>query len=166
MYICVIKYVCAFFCSWCSMHFGTGVLGTSAWAGVYVTKVCFCTNVHICDTLAAGCVHMCICVYACICIWMRMCVYDIACCVKALLLRFSICAYVCKCVRMYMRVHVCVYRCRYICMYMYMCMSVYMYSHTVIYTCVWVYICTRVGAFCLFVLSNVSATCACITGVS
>ena len=59
----------------------TGVVGTSAWAGVYVTQVCFYTNVHICDTLAAGCAHMCIvykCVYACIRIWMRMCVYDIA----------------------------------------------------------------------------------------
>ena len=41
------------------MHF-TGVVGTSAWAGVYVTQVCFYTNVHICDTLAAGCAHMCI----------------------------------------------------------------------------------------------------------
>ena len=30
------------------MHF-TGVLGTSAWAGVYVTQVCFYTNVHICE---------------------------------------------------------------------------------------------------------------------
>ena len=39
------------------MHF-TGVLGTSAWPGVYVTQVCFYTNVHICDTLAAGCAHM------------------------------------------------------------------------------------------------------------
>jgi len=28
-----------------------------------------------------------------------------------------------------------------------------------------VYICTRVGAFCLFVLSNPSTTCVCITGV-
>ena len=49
---------------------------------------------------------------------------------------------------------------------MYMCMSVYMYSYTFIYTCVWVYICTCVGAFCLFVLSILSTTCACITGVS
>jgi len=30
----------------------------------------------------------------------------------------------------------------------------------------WVYICTLVGAFCLFVLSNLSTTCACITGIS
>ena len=45
-------------------------------------------------------------------------------------------------------------------------LSVYMYAFTFIYAHVWVYICTRVGAFCLFVLSNLSATCACITGVS
>jgi len=58
-------------CSECCMHFGTGVLGTSAWASVYVTQVCFYTNVHICDTLTAGCAHMCVCVY--VCIWMRVC---------------------------------------------------------------------------------------------
>jgi len=59
----------------------TGVVGTSAWAGVYVTQVCFHTNVHICHTLAAGCdicVYVYMCVYACICTWMRMCIYDIA----------------------------------------------------------------------------------------
>ena len=56
--------------------------------------------------------------------------------------------------RMNMCVHVCVYRCMCICMYTYTYMSVYMYSYTFIYTRVWVYTCTRVGAFCLFVLSN------------
>jgi len=56
--------------------------------------------------------------------------------------------------------------CMYICMYMYICMSVYMYAYTFIYARVCVYLCTRVGAFCLFVLSNLSTTCACITGVS
>jgi len=40
-----------------------------------------------------------------------MCVYDISWHVEALLLRFSICAYVCICMRMYMCVHICVYRC-------------------------------------------------------
>jgi len=35
------------------MYF-TGVSGTSAWAGMYVTQVCFHTNVHICE-------HICIC---------------------------------------------------------------------------------------------------------
>jgi len=39
------------------MHF-TCVVATSAWAGVYVTQVCFHTNVHICDTLAAGCAYV------------------------------------------------------------------------------------------------------------
>jgi len=42
--------------------------------------------------------------------------------------------------------------------------SVYMYAYTCIYTGLWVYICTRVGAFCLFVLSNLSTTRVCITG--
>ena len=56
------------------MHF-TGVVGTSAWAGVYVTQVCFYTNEHICDTLAAGCAHMCICIYVCICMYVHMDAY-------------------------------------------------------------------------------------------
>ena len=42
-----------------------------------------------------------------------------------------------------------------------------MYAYACVCTRVWVtvYICTRVGAFCLFVLSNPSTTCVCITGV-
>jgi len=56
-------------CSECYIHFGTGVLGTSAWEGVHVTQVCFYTNVHICDTLTAGYAHVCVCVY--VCIWMH-----------------------------------------------------------------------------------------------
>ena len=48
-YICMWPgiYICAFFCGECYMHF-TDVLGTSAWAGLYVTQVCFYTNLHIC----------------------------------------------------------------------------------------------------------------------
>jgi len=154
--MCVGINICAFFCSECCMHF-TGVLGTRAWAGVYVTHGCLYTNVHICKhTRYRLCTYVYMCVYACICTWMRMCVYDIAWHVDALLLRFSVCAYVCVCMRMYMCVHVCVYRCMCICIYMYICMSVYMYAYTFIYARMWVYICTRVGAFCLFVLSNLS----------
>ena len=92
-----------------------------------------------------------------------MCVYDIALHVETLLLGFSICTYVCICMRMYMCVHVCVYSA---CVYVCICMSVYMYAHTFICARVWVYICTRVGAFFVFVLSNLPTTCACITGVS
>ena len=61
-------------CSECYMHKVhvtlTGILGPSAWEGVYVTKVCFYTNVQICDTLTAGCAHVCVCIY--VCIWMRV----------------------------------------------------------------------------------------------
>ena len=73
-HMCVGIYICAFFCSECYMHL-TGVVGTSAWGGVNVTQVCFYTNVHICDTLAAGCARMCICIYVCICMYMHMDAY-------------------------------------------------------------------------------------------
>ena len=53
----------------------TGVVSTSAWAGVYVAQVCFYNNVHICDTLAAGCAHNCIHIYVCICMYMHMDAY-------------------------------------------------------------------------------------------
>ena len=45
-------------------------------------------------------------------------------------------------------------------------MSVYMYAYKFIYARMWVYTCIPVGAFCLFVLANLSTTCACITGVT
>ena len=82
IHMCVGIYVCAFFCSECCMHFGTGVLGTSAWVGVYVCMLHrrnFTPTYTSANTIAAGCAHMCICmcVYACICIWMRMCIYDV-----------------------------------------------------------------------------------------
>ena len=156
-----------FFCSECYMHFA-GVLSTSAWAGVYVIQVSFNTNIHICEhTRCRLCTYVYM-VYACICIWMRMCVYDIAWHVQALLLGLSVhtCAYACVCIC------VCMYECivhvyMYVYVYMYVCVYVCIY---IIYVRVWLYICTRVGAFCLFVLSNLSSnlstTCACITGVS
>ena len=70
---CACACMCTRICmgSECYMNFGTGVVGTSAWEGVYVTQVCFYTNVHICDTLTAGCARVCVCIY--VCIWMRVC---------------------------------------------------------------------------------------------
>jgi len=64
------------------MHFGTGVLGTSAWAGVNVTQVWFehqrtHLRTHLLQVMHIR-VYVYMCVYACICIWMLMCVYDIA----------------------------------------------------------------------------------------
>jgi len=46
MHMCVGVYTCPFFCTERCMYF-TVVLGTSAWAGVNVTQVCFYTNVYI-----------------------------------------------------------------------------------------------------------------------
>ena len=108
------------------MHFA-GVLGTSAWAGVYVTQVCFWHQRTHLWTQSLQVVHICVhvymCVYACICIRMRMCVYDISWHVEALLLRFSICAYVCICMCMYMCVHLCVYRCMWLLDQVYACIG-------------------------------------------
>jgi len=55
------------------MHF-TGVLGTSACAGVYVTCV-FTPTYTSANTLAAGCAHLCICIYVCICMHIHMDAY-------------------------------------------------------------------------------------------
>jgi len=63
------------------MHFETGVLGTSAWAGVYVTQMYLLHQRTHLRTHSMQVVHICvyayICVYVCICVWMRMCVYEI-----------------------------------------------------------------------------------------
>ena len=68
-------YIYAFFCSECYMHFA-GVLGTSAWAVVYVTQVYFYTKevikatsinrTHL-RTHSLQIVHICVYVYMCVC---------------------------------------------------------------------------------------------------
>ena len=97
------------------------------------------------------------CVYGCVYASMilldtlRRCYWDF--------LSVHACAYACICV------YVCVYECMCMCVCMYLCISVYMCVCAFICARVLVYISTRVGAFCLLVLSNLSTTCACITGV-
>jgi len=163
MHMCVSLYICTFFGTECCMHFGTGALGTSVWAGVYITQVCFLhQRTHLRQTRCKLSTP----VYMYICVYMHAYVYRCTCASMILLdtlmhcywdfLSVHTCAYACICIC------VCMYRC----MYMYICMFVYMYAYTFIYTCVWMYICTRVGTFRLILLSNLSATCACITGVS
>ena len=56
------------------MHF-TGVLGTSAWAGVFVTQVVLTPTHTSANTLAAGCAHMCVCIYVYVCMHMHMDAY-------------------------------------------------------------------------------------------
>jgi len=75
-YVCKYIYVYAFFYSECYMQFGTGVLGTSAWGGVYVTQVCFYTNVHICEHTRC---RLCTYVYIYIYVYMHAYVYGCMC---------------------------------------------------------------------------------------
>jgi len=57
------------------MHFA-GALGTSAWAGVYVTQVCFYTNVHMCEHTRC---RLCTYVYMCTCVCMHAYAYGCVC---------------------------------------------------------------------------------------
>ena len=58
------------------MHIGTGVLDTSAWAGVYATQVCFYTNVRICEHTRC---RLCTYVYRYICVYMHVYAYGCVC---------------------------------------------------------------------------------------
>jgi len=76
-YACVCMYIqmCIFF--------AVGVVCTLEqvfWARVHVQlyalyRCSFDINVHICNTFAAGCAHMCICIYMCTCMHMYMDAY-------------------------------------------------------------------------------------------
>jgi len=65
-----------FFYSGCCMHFGTGVLDTSGWVGVYATQVCFNANVHICEHTRC---RVCTYVYIYTFVYMRAYVYGCVC---------------------------------------------------------------------------------------
>ena len=107
--MCVGIYICAFFCSECYMHF-TGVLGTGAWAGVFVTQVCFYTNVYICEHTRC-----------------RLCTY------VYMYIRACAGVYVTQ-VYLYTLVNICEHtRCR-LCTYVYMYIRVYMHAYA--YGCV------------------------------
>ena len=72
VHVCVCIYICVFFGNECCVHFGKGVFGTSAWAGVYVTRVFFDTNVHICEYTRC---RLCTNVYMHTCVYMHAYVY-------------------------------------------------------------------------------------------
>jgi len=76
MHMCVSIYICAFFGSECYMRFGTDVVGTSAWAGVYITQVHFYTNVHICEHTRC---RLCTYVYIYIYVYMHAYVHECVC---------------------------------------------------------------------------------------
>jgi len=124
-------------------------------------------NVHICDTLAAECAHMCMCIYICMLMHMYMDTYvRLWYCLR----RWGVVAeifYLCIGVYIHAYVHVCA------CMRV--CVHVHMYVHVCmcfcVNVCVWMYIHTRVGVhmhscrriFVYSVLFNLSTTCMCIT---
>jgi len=100
------------------------------WALVH-GRVCFYTNVHICDTLTTGCAYVCVCISVCIC--MRVCMdacmrlgycltrWGVVTGVFCLFMRVHMHAYVCvcACVRVWVHVYVC------ICMYVFLCICVH-----------------------------------------
>jgi len=88
IHMCVGIYICAFFWPKCCTHFGTGVLGTSAWAGVYVTQVSLNTNVHICEHTRC---MLCTYVYMYICVYMHAYAYGCVCASMILLDTLRLC---------------------------------------------------------------------------
>jgi len=76
MYVCVMHiHMCIFFCVSvaCTLEL---VFWAPVHVQVYTLYRCFFDiNVHICDTLAAGCAPMCICICLCVCMHMYMDTY-------------------------------------------------------------------------------------------
>ena len=139
--VCVYIYICAIFCSECCVHFRTGVLGTTAWAGVYVTQVfLWHQHTHL-RTHSLQVVPQCICIYMCICMHMYMHTHmRLWYCLTRWGVDteiFNLCigehihayVYVCACMRVYVHVYMCVY------IYIFVC----------VYVCIYIYIHTRVG---------------------
>jgi len=109
-------YICAFF-------FAVSVACTLElvfWAPVHVQvytlyRCFFDINVHICDTLAAGCAPMCICICLCVCMHMYMDTYvvlldmlrhrwwDFLLCIGVHIHAY---AHVCECMRVYVYFHI------------------------------------------------------------
>jgi len=85
------------------MHFGTGVLGTSAWAGVYATQVCFYTNIHICEHTRC---RLCTYVYIYIYVYMHAYVYGCVCASMSVVTKIF---YLCIRVHMHAYIFVCAY---------------------------------------------------------
>jgi len=140
------------------------------WALVH-GRVC---TLHRCDfkptytsvTHSLQVVNMCVNVYMCVygCVYASMILLDALRRCHWGFLSTDACTYACVCVCVYMCA--CMGACVCVCVCMHVCISVYICACAFVCVRMWIYVYTRVGAFCLFVLSNLSTTCACITGVS
>ena len=74
-YVCMYIYVCIFFAVSVAC-----TLEQVFWALVHVQtytlyRCLLDINVHVCETLAAGCAHMCMCIYICMLMHMYMDTY-------------------------------------------------------------------------------------------
>jgi len=146
--MCVHVHICVHF-------FAVGVACTLEqvfWAPVHVQlyvlyRCSFDINVHIFDTFAAGCAHMCIWIYMCICMHIYMNAY-----VRlwyCLTCRRVVAEIFCLCIGVH--VHVCVYACA--------CMRVYVHAHMYVYAnmCVCVYVCIYMYMYTTFSGNKVDA---------
>jgi len=142
MHICVGIYICAFFFSECCVHFGTGVLGTSACAAVCVIQMfLWHQRTHLQHILCRLCTYVCIHIYAsvymyahvyrCICASMilfeasRRCYWDFRSVYRCA------CTCMCTCVCMY----ACICACAYVCICVYVCLCIYMHIHVYAHAC-------------------------------
>jgi len=138
LHMCVCIHICAFFWNECCMHFGTGVLGTCACAGVYVIQMfLWYQRTHVRHTRCRG-AHICICISMCICmhkytdayvrLWCFLTRWGVVGEILCLCMSVHVHAYeyVCACMHVYVHVHIYVYV--YMCVCVYVC--IYMYIHT------------------------------------
>ena len=122
------------------MHF-TGVLGTSAWAGVYVTQVWFYSNVHICEHTRC---RLCTYVHMYKCVYMHAYAYGCVYGVWYILTRSGVVAEILYlCIRVHM--HAYVYVCASMRVYVHVYMYVYVYMYVCVYVCIYIYISARLG---------------------
>ena len=137
IHMCVGIYIYVhFFCSECYMHF-TGVVGTSAWAGVCVTQVCKILHqrTHLRHTRCRLCTY----VYMYISVYMHAYEYRCVCASMILLDTLR------RCYWDFLSVHTCAYACVCICVCMYVCIGACVYVCTCIYVCLC--ICTHIHLY-------------------
>jgi len=134
-YVCRYIYMCIFL-QWV-LH-ALYRLSTSAWAGVYVTQVCFYTNVHICEYTRC---RLCTYVYMYICVYMHAYAYGCVCASMKLLDAYMcIFIYVCISIHMHMDAYVrlwyCLTRWGVVAKIFYLCIRVHMYANVYVCACI------------------------------
>ena len=165
--MCVCIYICAFFAVSVAC-----TLEQVFWAPVHVQlyvlyRCSFVINIHICNTFAAGCAHMCICIYthytcicyACVCVSTTL--FDMLShsCWDFLSVHRCVNTCICICVCMY----ACICACSYVCICMYVCLCIYMHIHVYTRACGCTY--AHVYAHFIYLYSPIPLLHACVSQV-